>query len=623
MARCSKNQIPDINAALFSEDVLRVLLGRLTCYEATRLAATCSALLHLVEQFRKQKGVHKPRMIVCSSRNNKLVELDWFTAETLHTGSISPSFSRASSRGRWSTGIALSPYDHDLYVCQYGSKADGIAQLHGRSLRYKRMFARSIKAPEGIVIAHYSVYVMSAEGYLTRLSLDGQQLSCTPLCLERPGAPALVPWGLALGPDNILYTSVDHSYESRSYTEPPRAEGSSDIARHGSVMQVRLTATGGVAGEPQHLTCGGLVRPSGLCFTEDAVLLVTSMDGKIYQFALTGPHVLCQELQLDCPLRTLAAAAAASTFQRVLVLDKDKLETSVEILKQPSLRFDTICEEARRHRSVPQGLQVHALLPGGGGTIEKLLPGFYEQCSRSGAVCTAADFDVGKQIRMSFGTQQMTAVRVPEGYRLLLATRMLFERCARARLLEQYPNVQFCSSCKVAEILYDDSRRSVKGVRLASGEEILAAFVVDTSGGRSQAVINFIQDKSGEKVETVKYDVGLSYYTRFFKVPDRELRLPERDRMHITMCAPRAPVSDGGMVFRMEGDMYQALVSRMNKEKCGPSLDDFLGMLKSLPDLDSYNVLQGAEPIGPSIDYLGAQGTQRQFYERIQNWPEN
>ena len=49
----------------------------------------------------------------------------------------------------------------------------------------------------------------------------------------------------------------------------------------------------------------------------------------------------------------------------------------------------------------------------------------------------------------------------------------------------------------------------------------MAAFVVDTSGGRSQAVINFIQDKSGEKVETVKYDVGLSYYTRFFKVPDR------------------------------------------------------------------------------------------------------
>ena len=26
---------------------------------------------------------------------------------------------------------------------------------------------------------------------------------------------------------------------------------------------------------------------------------------QIYQFALTGPHVLCQELQLDCPLSGL------------------------------------------------------------------------------------------------------------------------------------------------------------------------------------------------------------------------------------------------------------------------------------------------------------------------------
>ena len=56
---------------------------------------------------------------------------------------------------------------------------------------------------------------------------------------------------------------------------------------------------------------------------------------------------------------------------------------------------------------------------------------------------------------------------------------------------------------------------------MASGKELLAALVIDTSGGRSQAVINFIQDKSGEKVETINYDVGLNYYTRFFKMPER------------------------------------------------------------------------------------------------------
>ena len=41
---------------------------------------------------------------------------------------------------------------------------------------------------------------------------------------------------------------------------------------------------------------------------------------------------------------TLAAAAAADVFDRVLVLDRDKLEVSVEVLKQPNLEFESLSE---------------------------------------------------------------------------------------------------------------------------------------------------------------------------------------------------------------------------------------------------------------------------------------
>lgn len=34
----------------------------------------------------------------------------------------------------------------------------------------------------------------------------------------------------------------------------------------------------------------------------------------------------------------------------------------------------------------------------------------------------------------------------------------------------------------------------------------------------------------------------------------------------------------------------QALISRMNGQKCGPKLEDFMAMLKSLPDQDVYEV---------------------------------
>ncbi|KAK9840142.1 hypothetical protein WJX74_004084 [Apatococcus lobatus] len=319
---------------------------------------------------------------------------------------------------------------------------------------------------------------------------------------------------------------------------------------------------------------------------------------------------------------TLAAAAAATVFKSVLVLDRDKLEASVEVLKQPNTSFESLSEEARQHRSVQQGLQMHGLLAGGGAAFERLLPGFKQQCINSGAKYMADDVQVGKQISMAFGRQQMVQMPCPEGYSLLLATRVLFERCARATLLEQNENVRFCSSHKVEDLLYDEASGSVRGVRLASGEELPAEFVVDTTGGRSHAVVKFLEEKCGQKVNFVKFDVGLNYHTRFFKMPEKVLQMPQSERVHFSMCAPRAPDTDSGLVMMVEGNMYQALVSRMNRQKCGSSVDDFLAVLKGLPVQGPYNAVKDAEAIGPSFDYLGAQGTVRHFYEHC-NMPES
>ena len=59
------------------------------------------------------------------------------------------------------------------------------------------------------------------------------------------------------------------------------------------------------------------------------------------------------------------------------------------------------------------------------------------------------------------------------------------------------------------------------GVQLASGQQIPAALVVDATGGRSQVIAQFMKEKCGQTVETIKYDVGLNYHTRFFRVPDK------------------------------------------------------------------------------------------------------
>ena len=63
--------------------------------------------------------------------------------------------------------------------------------------------------------------------------------------------------------------------------------------------------------------------------------------------------------------------------------------------------------------------------------------------------------------------------------------------------------------------------RHCAGVKLASGEDVAAALVIDATGGRSHAITQFLENKCGQKVEVVKHSVALSYYTRFFKIPDK------------------------------------------------------------------------------------------------------
>ena len=85
-------------------------------------------------------------------------------------------------------------------------------------------------------------------------------------------------------------------------------------------------------------------------------------------------------------------------------------------------------------------------------------------------------------IVQSFGRERMTEMPCPKGYNLLLATRVLFERCARATLLEQNQNVRFCSSHKVEDLLYEETARSVQGRLHTSASRCISWYVVSEDG---------------------------------------------------------------------------------------------------------------------------------------------
>ncbi len=87
--------------------------------------------------------------------------------------------------------------------------------------------------------------------------------------------------------------------------------------------------------------------------------------------------------------------------------------------------------------------------------------------------------------------------------------------------------------------------------------------MIDASGGRSHAITQFLENKCGQKVEVVKHSVALSYYTRFFKIPDKvsctlDSRLP--------LCSWRLLLPPVGVNFcRLLGQNLS----------CRPLLSDF------------------------------------------------
>ncbi|KAK9831326.1 hypothetical protein WJX81_002587 [Elliptochloris bilobata] len=254
----------------------------LTRRQALKLGATCKALRARVDPA-VARGVCRTRLLVVCSGDNYLREYDLATGASVngqtlqrpmvkHVGTEIMRHPRRGSRQQcWPTCIAISPYDGDIYVCQY--KIAGVIVLHGETLKPLRVMATdSIETPEGIAFSHNCTYVASAANMsVFRLG-------------SRLGGEPFVPWGMVTGPDDNLYVAVDRSYEAPSYVHMPPPPDT------GMVLRILLREDG-TFDEPEALGdfCYGksLRRPSGLCFDAAGNLLVTSGNDEVLRFA--GP----------------------------------------------------------------------------------------------------------------------------------------------------------------------------------------------------------------------------------------------------------------------------------------------------------------------------------------------
>ena len=201
-----------------------------------------------------------------------------------------------------------------------------------------------------------------------------------------------------------------------------------------------------------------------------------------------------------------AAKAIAPYFAQVLVLERDALPD------EPSARA-----------GVPQGRQMHGLLPGGLIALETLFPGFRADLESAGAarVRCVQDFRIERPGYDPFPQRDF-------GYDIFSLSRPLLERLCRRRL-EAEPNVEVRPRCRVVGLTPTQTRPpAVCGVEIREpdgGSRAIAADLVIDASGRGSPTLAFLETMGLRKPEETEIKVGIAYASIQLELPNPPARL--------------------------------------------------------------------------------------------------
>lgn len=227
------------------------------------------------------------------------------------------------------------------------------------------------------------------------------------------------------------------------------------------------------------------------------------------------------------PTGLTAAMKFAASGASVTVLERDPA---------PVPGSPTEAWERWERRAVPQFRQVHYLQPGGRWTLEQHLPSVVDELRGVGAVELHPD--------VIFCAPEPVATPDPRHATLTTSRRPVLE-LAFARAAARTPGVEVRRGAVVESLVAGPEAITgiphVVGVRLASGETLLADLVADAAGRRSP-VGQMIVELGGSEMPTRSTEVGFVYTTRYYRG-----ELPE---YRVEMLSPLGSIS----ALTMHGD---------------------------------------------------------------------
>ncbi|NBH06869.1 hypothetical protein [Amycolatopsis sp. SID8362] len=185
------------------------------------------------------------------------------------------------------------------------------------------------------------------------------------------------------------------------------------------------------------------------------------------------------------------AGALAPFFERVLVLERDRLPAGAE-----------------HRRGVPQSKHPHFLLNSGRRAIGALFPGFEDDLIAAGGLHLMPSMDAAYLDGEGWSARKRSAMT------MIYGSRILIERVLRDKVRE-LSNVVIREGVTAGGLTFDGG--AVAGVE-AGGEHLDADFVVDAMG-RGSAVAGWLAAAGWPEPETRTLDAKVTYTSRWYDLP--------------------------------------------------------------------------------------------------------
>jgi 2-polyprenyl-6-methoxyphenol hydroxylase-like FAD-dependent oxidoreductase len=269
----------------------------------------------------------------------------------------------------------------------------------------------------------------------------------------------------------------------------------------------------------------------------------------------------------------VAARVLADHAERVVIVEPDGPEAG---------------ERRRPRPGVPQGHQVHTLLPGGRTQLERFYPGIVEQALDRGAVLSRPEASRAY-------IDDVEQVNTPN-QELVCSSRPFLESLIRQRTLAA-AHIEVVTGRAVGLEFTGDA---VTGVRYATGgvETVEPTdFVVDATG-RSSRLSDWLERGGWQRPEMERLPVDVRYVTAFFERSPRSSALSA-----ISRYSPGFP-SKGlatAAVNAVEDDRWMVMLAYFGGEGARVNTEDFLARCRDLQPL--YQEAVGGRLIGEVVPY--------------------